>query len=518
VPEGALFVNVRAVQAGDSYKIITPRGVVTIGQPGRYEVVAGDMANPTTVTVVEGAAQITGDDINVTITDRQTAQLTGTENFQASVGGEVSDPFLARTLAPPSAPPRSAHTPPPVVMEMTGGDALAETGSWAHTPEYGEVWYPPVQAEWVPYREGHWAFVVPWGWTWVDDASWGFAPFHYGRWVRIGPRWGWIPVAPGIADYGRPVYSPALVSFVGLGVGAVIGASVCWIPLGPREAYHPRYHASDDYRRRMNMADGARITNTKIDHFANRDGATIVPAAAMTSSEPIARRAEKVTPQILASARPDAAIPVRPTTATPGPFHDRPTAPGPAIQARRPPVAFQPPPQAGAHFAPAVPHVVEPGRPGMGAPGFVESRPAPQAVRSPAGAAPAPGFAPHVHEMAPPPAIQPLAPIAPMPPAVTAMPPAVTAMPPAVTAHPPAVTAMPPAVTAHPPAVTAMPPAVTPMVPRPVMPPPTLRPIQPPFVPRAAPPPPMRREAPQFRPAAPAPRPAPQRGEEPRRF
>jgi hypothetical protein len=381
IPQGAVFLNVRAVQTGDVYQIVTPRGIVTIGQPGRYEVVAGDVAHPTMVTVVDGAAQITGANMSVTVNPRQTAQLTGTDGFQATVGAEVEDAFLARFLAPPPVAVNSSYTPPPVVLDMTGGDVVEQTGSWAATPDYGEVWYPPVQAGWVPYREGHWAYVAPWGWTWVDNASWGFAPFHYGRWVQVGPRWGWVPVDREVLDqpgygrpgyggpgYGGPVYSPALVAFVGLGagvaVGAAIGASVGWIPLGPREVYRPPYRVSENYLRQLNVTNVRNVTNitnvtnnnVTINNFANRGGATVVPAAAMTSSQPIAQRVQRVTPQMLAAARPVATVPVRPTVATAGitpavarqlniapagrPLPQRPAAPGPALTAR--PVAGAP--------------------------------------------------------------------------------------------------------------------------------------------------------------------------------
>jgi hypothetical protein len=87
-------------------------------------------------------------------------------------------------------------------------------------------------AGWAPYRYGHWVWVDPWGWTWIDDAPWGFAPFHYGRWAFAGGAgWVWVPGAMAA----RPVYSPALVAFVGVG-GVGMAA---WFPLGPGEVYRP---------------------------------------------------------------------------------------------------------------------------------------------------------------------------------------------------------------------------------------------------------------------------------------
>ena len=144
---------------------------------------------------------------------------------------------------------------------MTGGAVLEETGSWAPTPDYGPVWYPPVDPGWVPYRYGHWANVAPWGWTWVDDASWGFAPFHYGRWVQIGPRWGWIPAAAGHSGAGlwaaglRAAGLRACAGGLCRAGGGGRGGAGDW-PFGGLDAagsagavLYPPYRASENYVR-----------------------------------------------------------------------------------------------------------------------------------------------------------------------------------------------------------------------------------------------------------------------------
>ncbi len=45
----------------------TPRGLVTFAVPGRYDVAAGDTQTPTTVTVIEGSAQITGPGVSLQV-------------------------------------------------------------------------------------------------------------------------------------------------------------------------------------------------------------------------------------------------------------------------------------------------------------------------------------------------------------------------------------------------------------------------------------------------------------------
>ena len=86
------------------------------------------------------------------------------------------------------------------------------------------------------------------GWT---AQPWGFAPFHYGRWEHRGSRWGWIP-GPAVV---RPIYSPAMVAFVGGPGWRSGGAGVtAWFALGPQDAYVPWYHASPRYVNRVNAA------------------------------------------------------------------------------------------------------------------------------------------------------------------------------------------------------------------------------------------------------------------------
>lgn len=381
-PQGALYVDLRQVPPNEYYSIQSPRGAVQVAAAGRYEVVAGDTAHPTTVTVVEGAAQITGGPVALQVGAGQTATLTGADTIQGAIGPMQQDPFLVKMLAQDRPAPRSAVAVPPIVARLTGSEDLAQYGTWSETPQYGTVWYPQVESGWVPYRHGRWSYIAPWGWTWVDEAPWGFAPFHYGRWVQDGDRWGWVPVGaptggPAVA-YPDPVYAPALVSFVAIGAvaGALIGAgSVGWVPLGPNEPYYPPYSRSLDYIRRVNgpsvrnvsqvitdnSVHNVTINQTVVQTFVNRGGATVVPAGAMAGSAPIAAAARPLPPQQLAGTRMQFDPPIRPTPSTAGvtpaiarrfnfALPNRPAAAGPPIN----PAAFRPaaPPGAAPGFVP----------------------------------------------------------------------------------------------------------------------------------------------------------------------
>ena len=326
--QGELYLRIRAATPDETYAVQTPRGLVTLTAPGRYGVVAGDTQNPTTVTVVEGSARVEGPGVSLDLGANQTASITGSDTFQAEVGPAQRDAFLTAMLAGERPPQPQGVAPPPVVAAMPGGDDLAQYGSWSDNPQYGQVWYPQVAQDWVPYREGRWAYVAPWGWTWVDSAPWGFAPFHYGRWVEAGGRWGWIP--GGGVGPPRPVYAPALVTFLGvgavagIGIGAALaGGRVGWLPLGPREPFRPWYRASDRHFRQVNVAHVTNFTtinrDVTINNFANRRAATVVPTSAMTASRPVGTAFQRVDPAQLAQARPVfGQQPLRPAPTTVG--------------------------------------------------------------------------------------------------------------------------------------------------------------------------------------------------------
>jgi len=336
--QGASFLNLPSLPDGQTVAIDTPRGQVQISTPGRYELVAGDTNDATTVTVVEGAAHIEGTGVSLDVGPGQTATIDGADSFTGTVGAMQEDQFLRTQLEQAQqVQQRVAHLPQDV-RYMTGGTALAEAGSFETTQQYGEVWYPrDVPADWAPYRDGHWAYVAPWGWNWVDNASWGFAPFHYGRWVQYGGRWGWCAGAPGIAyGGGYPVYSPALVSFVGVGgallAGAAFGAGfghgggIGWVPLGFNEPYYPAYHVSQRYFENINRYsvtnirnyNVTNIRNVNVEHFANARYATVMPESAMVRGEGGARFARPLPVAALSQVHPVfGRPPVAPTRETP---------------------------------------------------------------------------------------------------------------------------------------------------------------------------------------------------------
>jgi len=309
VPQGGVLIRLVSLGQNETWTVLTPRGLVRFVSAGCYAIAAGDTEHATEVSVINGAAEIDGANVGLQVGKSQTATIEGTERLAGRVDALSADDFVrdAAAFCQPAVP--QGITPPAVVLSMPGGSDLAAYGTWGEVPEYGPVWYPPVEASWVPYQQGSWGYIGAWGWTWIDAEPWGFVPFHYGRWARLGGRWAWIPGAFGAAWH--PTYAPALVSFFeGTGL-------IAWAPLGPHEAYFPWFRARTAYIRAVNgpyvanvgevargYEDRSYVREVVIERFANRDAITVMPAAAMASSRPVAGAAQPMAADRFAAFRP----------------------------------------------------------------------------------------------------------------------------------------------------------------------------------------------------------------------
>ena len=262
---GSLNVRLRRLAEDEAVEIDTPQLAFTLLRPGDYRIDVNEAGDATIVTVRGGDAEATANGQAIPVHAREQARVTGTEGAAPAIDQRAAPPADSfdnfcqdrdrREDLSPSGKYVSRDTP--------GYSDLDANGTWRTDPQYGAVWVPStVPVGWSPYHYGHWVWIAPWGWTWVDDAPWGYAPFHYGRWAMVGPNWAWIP-GPVVAV--RPVYSPAMVAFVG-GPGLGAGVSVGWFPLGPREVFVPAYGVSAVYMTRVN------VTNAVVTEAAIRNG------------------------------------------------------------------------------------------------------------------------------------------------------------------------------------------------------------------------------------------------------
>ncbi|MBR0662723.1 hypothetical protein GXW71_00005, partial [Roseomonas hellenica] len=258
LPRGSVYFEAQGLLEQETIEIVTPSGSLVITGDGRYLVEAGQPPEapggfrPARFSVLDGEARFVAQTLEQPLGPGQA--LVFEREAPTLARAAVAMPLIAWATA------LSAKAPTPAVArQMTGAEDLGLYGRWDRNPDYGDVWYPEVEASWVPYRQGRWVWRDPWGWTWLDDRPWGFAPFHYGRWVQIGPRWAWAPQPERVVVVEeawrprRPIWAPALVAFVGGVALGPRGPGVAWVPLGPREPYYPWFRASPRYVRGVNF-------------------------------------------------------------------------------------------------------------------------------------------------------------------------------------------------------------------------------------------------------------------------
>jgi hypothetical protein len=256
--QGSVRVRVFALNPDSTIEVDTPNGSVIIQQPGDYRINAYG-PDASLVAVNAGSVQVTGPGVNQEVDGGQAVQIYGTNPIELGLVEMPAYDDLDYWSIDRDHHILNSISARYVSRDIPGYDDLDDYGGWTPTPDYGPVWYPNnVAYGWQPYTVGHWAYVRPWGYTWVDDAPWGYAPFHYGRWAVIGGRWGWVPGPPNV----RPIYSPALVAFVGSPGGVSVGISIgggvgvaAWFPLGVAEPYVPWYPCSPRYVTNVNVTN-----------------------------------------------------------------------------------------------------------------------------------------------------------------------------------------------------------------------------------------------------------------------
>lgn len=302
---GSLNVHIRYLGPHENFEVDTPNVAIMLVRPGDYRIIADADNAVSTLVVRAGDAEVTaGASGAFNVRNGEMARLTGTDAVQQEVSKPRRPTLDGWTSERDAREDRATISARYVPREMIGYEDLDANGRWINIPPYGMVWQPNVAAAgWAPYRQGHWAWVDPWGWTWIDDMPWGFAPFHYGRWAYVGTGWYWVPGAVAV----RPVYSPALVAFVG---GGGIGVGVAaWFPLGPGEVYRPAYHVSEVYVRNVNVAyvsNVSVITSVGPAVYVNKrvvGAVTVVPHEVFVGARPVGVAVVAVRPEMLVSAR-----------------------------------------------------------------------------------------------------------------------------------------------------------------------------------------------------------------------
>ena len=316
---GTASVRVRDPAMVNDVELLTPQARVALVEPGAFRVDTERAPDTTVVNVMGGTARVEGAGNMLNVRTGKRAEVRGDEIFTALAVRDGFDDWVSNRDRRDERPVASRYVP----LDMTGYEDLDQYGNWVDDREYGNVWFPrAVPVGWAPYRDGRWVWVSPWGWTWVDNSPWGYAPFHYGRWVVVGGRWCWTPGRV----VGRPVWSPALVGWVGGNNWSVNFSSgspapaVGWYPLTPRDRYVPAYRLSADFERRLvwnhRTNEHWHDRYKDRDHDGRRDGVTALPRIQFDRARQVTvSNVARVTPQEMRSV-PQMATPPQ-LTATP---------------------------------------------------------------------------------------------------------------------------------------------------------------------------------------------------------
>jgi hypothetical protein len=360
--QGSLIVRVRHVDDDDTYEIDTPNIAFTLLQPGEYRVDVSEDGSQSIATVFHGRGRVTGGGLTYSVIAGQSATFTGGDHLDYDLEQLPQEDGFDDWAFERDDREDQADSANYVSREMTGYEDLDQYGDWSYVAGYGPCWHPRmIAAGWAPYRYGHWVYVGPWGWTWVEDEPWGFAPFHYGRWAFANNGWFWVP-GPVVV---RPVWAPALVAFVGGGVGFHFsaGVGVGWFPLAPGEVYVPGYRVSRGYVNNINVTNTTvtvtRVTNVYNTVIVNRSttinnityvnqrvtsGVTVVSHDAFVNARPVAQNIMRVDATEIARAPVSHVVAAEPVRASViGTGRPAPVRP-PATVISRPVVAVRTPP------------------------------------------------------------------------------------------------------------------------------------------------------------------------------
>jgi hypothetical protein len=338
---GTIDVRVRNLYPDDVFEVDTPNLAFTLLRHGDYRITVDPDGSFTTITLRDGQGQINGGGQAFLVDGGSQVQVSGTDYISYDIydlpGRDNFDQWSYNRELRENRSPSARYVSP----ELTGYEDLDQNGTWRTDRTYGPVWVPThVSRDWAPYRDGHWAWVDPWGWTWVDDAPSGFVTSHYGRWAHMdndgngGGGWVWVPPhreANQDVYAQRPVYSPALVTFVGDSNSSRDfgnGGGVAWFALAPGEVYVPARQASPTYITNVNVTNTVvqqtTITNvvnnnTQTTTYVNQSvvgAVTAVPRATFVNAQPVAQAAVKVAPSAVIAAPGVHTPPVAPVKAS----------------------------------------------------------------------------------------------------------------------------------------------------------------------------------------------------------
>lgn len=249
--QGSLDLHIRDDLDGQRFEVDTGNLALVILTPGDYRIDADPATGTTRVAVAAGSATVYGENgAPLPLGPRQQITVSGRDLGTAATRVPQTAAAFDRWVGERNLIDERSASARFVSRDVVGYQQLDANGDWRSDVTYGSVWYPRNVA-----------------------ADW--APYQRGQWIDVAPwGWTWVDAAPwGFAPshYGRwarvgprwgwvpgridarPVFAPALVGFVG-GSGPGTGGrnGVGWFPLAPGERWQPGFRASQHYVDRVN--------------------------------------------------------------------------------------------------------------------------------------------------------------------------------------------------------------------------------------------------------------------------
>lgn len=313
--DGSAIFNVGEISDDELFEVATPYGAIDLEQPGLYQIGIDDNGS-TIVSVLSGLAQVVGlagsGQISkgemLTLLGQTAAEIALSRLDPGYAGGLVDDyysyqypnsydgryrDYNAYLNDPYYYDPYNRYTSYQYVTDyIPGVYDLDDYGDWQDVSGYGYAWRPRVDAGWAPYQQGQWLMDDLYGLTWVSNEPWGYAPYHYGRWAYIDNQWFWIPDRVNT----EPAYAPALVAFLPLAEGNMIG----WAPLGPGDPYAVTYY--DESLQPVYLTQQPVIQQQLVNLYVP-GAVTVVPVQDFNSVID-GRKLKKIEREMLANARP----------------------------------------------------------------------------------------------------------------------------------------------------------------------------------------------------------------------
>ena len=309
--EGSAVFDVGYLAPDELFEVATPYGAVDLNQPGLYNV--GIDNGNVMVSVLSGLAQVVGLGGSGQISKGEMLTLLGQTasnvvltRLNVRDAGYVVDDYYSYQYPnyydgryrnydtylsdPYYFDPYRRNASYRYVSEyLPGLNDLDYYGDWQNVDGYGYCWRPRVDNGWAPYEQGYWMSDYPYGPTWVSNEPWGYTPYHYGRWAFVGNQWYWVPDRTS-----TPIYSPALVAFVPFDQ-----SNIGWVPLGPSDAYAPRYYGDNWQPTYLTRTD---LIQRNLANLYVPGAVTVLPVSDFTRGD--WRNARKADRQMLAQVNP----------------------------------------------------------------------------------------------------------------------------------------------------------------------------------------------------------------------